>query len=118
MKKFGLDFEFEPQLNGLYSVEVADIAIKTNSRGKYLDIEVKVEGFDKNQHIFNNINEDTRNYVVAQLCNAGNQLKLPKMNSSELIKNIVGKKLEITVSNNGFSIAPYTQLSKEEPEEI
>ena len=104
-------FEFVPSLRGLNLVTIKEIGFKTNSKGEYLDIHVECNG--QEQHIFNNITSDTENYVIAQLVNLGNQLRLPKMNSDELLKAVEGKQAEIEISDSGFRIAPYTQLTEE-----
>ena len=105
-------FEFTPTLRGLNLVTIKNISFKTNSKGEYIDIHVQCD--EQEQHIFNNINKDTENYVIAQLVNLGNQLELPKMNSDELLKTAEGKQVEIEILENGFRIAPYKQLSNEE----
>jgi hypothetical protein len=107
MKKF----EFVPTLRGLNLVTIKEISFKTNSRGEYIDIHVECNG--QEQHVFNNINQDTENYVIAQLVNLGNQLRLPKMDSEELLETVKGKQVEMEISDSGFRIAPYTQLTEE-----
>lgn len=105
-------FEFTAKLRGLHLVKIESISFKDNSRGEYIDIEVSKDG--KKYHIFNNVNKDTENYVIAQLCNAGNQLQLEDCTSPQLIKKLKGQELEITVSDNGFAIAPYKVLVEQE----
>lgn len=106
-----LKFDFTPALRGLNLVTINEVSVKENSRGEYLDIEVK-DNDGNVHHLFNNINENTERYVIAQLCNLGNQLKLPKMDSKELLKTFKGKEAEIEIQEgNGFRIYPYTQLS-------
>ena len=65
-------FEFTPKLRGLNLVTIKDISFKTNKVGEYIDILVECNG--STEHILNNINNDTENYVIAQLINMGNQL--------------------------------------------
>jgi hypothetical protein len=103
-------FEFKPSLRGLNLVTIKDISFKTNKIGEYIDILVECDGIE--QHILNNINNDTENYVIAQLNNMGNQLRLPKMSSDELLETVKGQQVEITILDNGFRIASYTQLSE------
>lgn len=105
-------FEFVPTLRGLNLVTIKEISSKTNSKGEYLDIHVVYDG--QEYHIFNNINDNTERYVIAQLINLGNQLRLPKMNSDELLAAVKGKQAEIEVLEDGFRITPYTRLSSEE----
>lgn len=105
-------FEFVPTLRGLNLVTIKEISSKTNSKGEYLDIHVVYDG--QEYHIFNNINDNTERYVIAQLINLGNQLRLPKMNSDELLNAVKGKQAEIEVLEDGFRITPYTRLSSEE----
>ena len=105
-------FEFTPKLRGLNLVTIKSISFKTNSKGEYIDIHVEKDGIE--QHIFNNLNKDTENYVIAQLINLGNQLRLSQMSSDELLKAAEGKQAEIEILENGFRITPYTQLLNEE----
>lgn len=105
-------FEYTPKLRGLNLVTIKSISFKTNSIGEYIEIIIEKDSIE--QHIFNNINEKTENYVIAQLVNLGDQLRLPKMSSDELLKAVEGKQAEIVILENGFSIAPYTQISNEE----
>jgi hypothetical protein len=49
-----------------------------------------------------------------QLINLGDQLGLPAMSDKELLEAVKGQQAEIVVSENGFRINPYTQLSSEE----
>ena len=108
-------FEFVPTLRGLNLVTIKDISFKTNTKGEYIDIHIECNG--QEQHVFNNINEDTENYVIAQLINMGNQLRLPKMSSDELLETVKGQLVEMEITTNGFRIAPYTQLSEESEED-
>lgn len=103
-------FEFTPTLRGLNLVTIKGISFNTNTRGEYIDIHIECDG--QEQHIFNNINNDTERYVIAQLINMGNQLRLPKMSSDELLETVKGKQVEMEITDNGFRIAPYTQLSE------
>lgn len=105
-------FEFTPTLRGLNLVTIKEISFKTNSKGEYIDIHVECDGHE--QHVFNNINSDTENYVVAQLINMGNQLRLPKMSSDELLETVKGKQVEMEITDSGFRIASYIQLSEED----
>ena len=105
-------FEFKPKLRGLNLVTIKGISFKTNSRGEYIDIHVECNGDE--QHIFNNINSDTEGYVIMQLINLGDQLGLPAMSDKELLEAVKGQQAEIVVSENGFRINPYTQLTSEE----
>lgn len=103
-------FEFVPTLRGLNLVTIKDIGFDTNSKGEYIKIHIECDG--QEQHIFNNINNDTEKYIIAQLINMGNQLRLPRMSSDELLETVKGKQVEITILDNGFRIAPYIQLSE------
>lgn len=107
MKKF----DFVPKLRGLNLVTIEKISFDNNSKGEYIDIQVSKDGAIN--HIFNNINSDTENYVIAQLINLGNQLELPAMSDKELLKAVEGKQAEIEITDSGFSIKPYTQLGEE-----
>lgn len=101
-------FDFAPRLRGLNLVTIEEISFKENSKGEYIDILVSKDGVKT--HIFNNINENTESYVIAQLINLGDQLKLTAMPSDELLKAVQGKEAEIDITDSGFNIRPYTQL--------
>lgn len=104
MKKF----TYVAPLRGLQLVTIDRVTFDTNSRGEYIDIIVSKD--NRTQHILNNVNSDTENYIIAQLCNAATQLGLEDMESDELLKSITGKTLEIEINANGFHIFPERRL--------
>lgn len=111
MKKFS----YTAPLRGLQLVKVESIKFDTNSRGEYIDILVSKD--NRSQHILNNVNDDTENYIIAQLCNAATQLRLEDMESDKLIKAITGKELEIEINPNGFHIYPECRLQQTNEED-
>lgn len=102
---------YKAELSGLNLVKIEDIGIGTfKGTEKFF---IKVSKGDKVQTVYNSINTECKNYVIAQVLNLARQLRLPDIEGEQNIYDAMkGKEAEIEFQENGFHINSYRTISE------